>query len=81
VLCSKTCGVDANRSRLRLEGICPQGLIDTLGARGGLTPGELALRMRIGPLVTFPAAFADLALKAGLRGASRVHHATAFAFP
>ncbi len=52
-----------------------------MGSPEGLSPGELALGMRIGPLVTFSAAFADLALKARLRGATGVHHATAFAFP
>ena len=53
----------------------------TLWVARGSFPGGLALRMRIGPLVTFSAAFADLALKARLRGATGVHHPTAFAFP
>ena len=50
-------------------------------AQGSFLAGGMVLRMRIGPLVTFSAAFADLALKARLRGTTRVHHATAFAFP
>ena len=54
---------------------------DPLGSPRVFPPGELALGVSIGPLATFSAAIADLALKARLRGATGVHHATVFAFP
>jgi len=81
VLDSQTCDFGANRLRVHPEGNCPRALNVTRGNPRPFLGGGWALRMRIGPLVTFSAAFADLALKAGLRGASGVHHATAFAFP